>query len=388
MGGAGSVATGEVNLIDAACLQESFNRNRETLANLFFEADINNTEFSDEMVAGNMPLFHWLLEDIGDVRLQGIGDLNFLFHQSASPRGDTYCDLMDCPDSVSPIEVDTDQVDSIREEIGVSRCTKFALIAECLGLSDLNFFDTVSGVEFPFNNTAVALNVSNNQLNNAAFSASQLSQSRTLLQVNILHFSTPAAVQLTSPGPFYSEELRLDTPGIFAQCPQLLRLVLDGCGLMTTCNSYTSAGGEEGGVGMSLFVGLVKLTDLSLKENQFEDMSSLQGLEYFSKKSYSSETGASFPLTLRSLNISENPVCESTAQRKEVVTFITESVPSVTFIDGKSTVFSEGVAVVDKSSAAYKQLHPVVTDNDMITETMAQEFASALKGEKDNAVVS
>jgi len=238
----------------------------------------------------------------------------------------------------------------------------------------------------------VALNVSNNQLNNAAFSASQLSQSRTLLQVNMGGNSytslplLPSSLLLLDLS--YSEELRLDTPGIFAQCPQLLRLVLDGCGLMTTCNSYTSAGGEEGGVGMSLFVGLVKLTDLSLKENQFEDMSSLQGLEYFSKKSYSSETGASFPLTLRSLNISENPVCESTAQRKEVVTFITESVPSVTFIDGKSTVFSEGVAVVDKSSAAYKQLHPVVTDNDMITETMAQEFASALKGEKDNAVVS
>jgi hypothetical protein len=93
-------------------------------------------------------------------------------------------------------------------------------------------------------------------------------------------------------------------------------------------------------------------------------------------------------MALKSIRLADNPISENTALRKEVLAFVTTAIPSVCYIDGKSTVACDNVGVIDKSSAAYKQLHPVVTDNDMITETMAQEFASALKGEKDNAVVS
>lgn len=402
MGSGGSIAMapgGGIGM-DPDLLRESFDRNKHTLIALFFPSnDPNSTpevEYSLDWLYDRtrMPLLCWLLEDIANERLKAIGDLKFMTNQSKNSC-DSYYDLLDSPDIVSPIEVDIDQLESIGDDIQACQCTKYALFAECVGLSDLNFFDTVTKVEYPFNNTAVALNISNNQLNNAAFASCQLSQSRSLLHIsmggNSLNALPALPHSLLVLDLSYSEEIQFHSPGIFSQCPQLLKLVLDGCGLNSTMSTLLPSG--EGNNTVSIFSGLVKLIELSLKENQFADVESLQGLQFFSKN-FSSvgndnpNAESSFTMALKSIRLADNPISENTALRKEVLAFVTTAIPSVCYIDGKSTVACDNVGVIDKSSAAYKQLHPVVTDNDMITETMAQEFASALKGEKDNAVVS
>ena len=385
MGSAGSIAGGsDHRVIGTEYLKDSFDRNRNTLLTLcFHNAPADEVVYSDHLVYANTHLFYWLLEDIAEVRIKGLGELKYIDNTSGS--AEIFCDLLDIPEIVSPIEVDADEFDRLGADIALCGCPKYALNAECLGIRDLNVYDLTTTIENPFNSQPVAVNVSNNQLNNEAFEKSQLSQSASILQLNIggnaLTTLPSIPLNLLFLDLSYSEELCFDTCGVFYVCPQLLRLVLDGCGLTNTVVIST----EGDTSGSSIFVGLAKLQELSLKENMIKSLDNLTGLEYFSKKT----PGGDFPMTLCSVNLVDNPVSESTAERKNIRDYITHAIPTVTVMDGKPVTASGGeVDVINKASVAYKDLHPVITDNDMITETMAQEFAAALKGEQDNTVVS
>jgi hypothetical protein len=403
MGSGGSIAAGPADIIQSEHLEDAFDRNKEQIQSLFFKTTEQSEDggvlFSKELVYSNYFLFHYLLEDIADERMRQLGELPFL--ENTTEAIELYCDLLDKPELIYPIEVDADALDAVGVEITSCSCQKYALVAECLGIHDLSFYDATRSIENPFNNQALAVNVSNNQLNNASFEKSQLSQSSSILQLNLGGNSLSHLPKVPSNLLFldlsYSEELSFESFGMFTVCPQLLRLVLDGCGLTTTVMTEET----EGVSCSSIFVGLVKLSDLSLKENMFETVENLKGLEYFSKQSFclsteiikseetSSATVSLSSVTLCSVNLIDNPVSESTAERKKLTEFLSLSIPSISVINGKPVMHSgDGVAVINKASLAYKNRNAVVSDMDMITETMAQEFEAAMKGEKDTTVVS
>lgn len=76
-------------------------------------------------------------------------------------------------------------------------------------------------------------------------------------------------------------------PGCFLHCCQLLRLVLDGCGISTT---VVPASDKTFGTALtSVFAGLVSLQELSLKENRLKSLASLDGLGWASSRSSSGE---------------------------------------------------------------------------------------------------
>lgn len=145
----------------------------------------------------------------------------------------------------------------------------------------------------------------------------------------------------------------------FAACPQLVRLVLDGCGLEST---LVGAG--------SLFTGLPSLRELSLKENLFGSVDSLRGLECLAA-------------SLRRLCLADNPVMEVSSQVAEIRGLLGQ-MPRLEILDDKSIRQQEpgeGKAVilsrVDGGSSAVGGL-----------DQMEREYLSALKGERDTSVVS
>lgn len=416
MGSAGSVVGNSIGVIDSKYLKESFDRNRDELHTLFFQSMADGLLFSDDLVRSNLPLLHWMLEDIANQRLKEIGDVTFLINKTET--FDLFHDLLDIPDIVSSIEIDVDQLDQTEENINTSCCPKYALLAECIGLTDMQFFDFVITKDYPFGNKPVAVNISNNQLDDTAMQNCLLPQSQSILQINMggnCFASIPLLpITLLFLDLSYSEDLKFTVPGMLSQCPQLLRLVLDGCALTSTVIplSTITETSHEGGVVSSIFFGLTCLRELSMKENLMENVESLIGLQYFSNhpfrrlescnkevvQSAEGEGGgegggggvlASSSMTLYSVNLSDNPISDNVAQRKAVCDFMTKEIPSVKIVDGK--LINEPTCVgtvMDKSSVMYKQQHAVVTDSDLITDVMALEFAAALKGEKDNTVIS
>ena len=73
----------------------------------------------------------------------------------------------------------------------------------------------------------------------------------------------------------YCEDLVFER-NCFVFCPQLIVLRMDSCNISSTTHK------DNGGLpDSSIFFGLVRLEELSLKENQLEDVSSCEGLFYF-----------------------------------------------------------------------------------------------------------
>ena len=388
--------------ISPEILKEAFERNKVTLAPIFFkDSNIAEVTYSDGIVCQNTLLLHCLLEDIADVRIKGLGTIDFIENKSTDNK-DLYHDLLDLPDIVASVEVDSDELEKVGSDFATCGSPRCAFQADCVGISDLEFYDKAVASDNPFNNKIVALSLSNNQLTNSAFDCSQLPNSTTILQLNIggnsLQYTPKLPPNLLFLDLSYSEELKFTCCGMFTACPQLLRLVLDGCGLTST-----SSAANDPNIQSSIFFGLARLKELSLKENMFEEVAHLAGLNYFSKKSLSIDNArvsatteqnvesaeiSSLHATLHTINISSNPLCESTSGRKDVMEYLTNTITSLSIVDDKYIRQKDEVAIIDKSSAAYTSQHHVISDNDMITETMAQEYAAALKGERDNTVIN
>ena len=156
------------------------------------------------------------------------------------------------------------------------------------------------------------------------------------------------------------EALR-SVPSSFAACPQLVRLVLDGCGL------ESSAG---------LFTKLSALRELSLKENLFESVDSLRGLECLAS-------------SLESLCLADNPVMEVSTQAAEIRALLVQ-MPRFVLLDDKhvrEAQPTQGHKVVLSRAHASPSSAIGGMDGSGLDQ-MEQEYLSALKGEKDTSVVS
>lgn len=125
----------------------------------------------------------------------------------------------------------------------------------------------------------------------------------------------------------------------FQPCFQLIRLILDGCGLTST--SITDNTGNQ----VSMFQSLYCLEELSLKENDLDGIPSIQGIFYFGFANISPlphdislsafgriETGS----YLKRLHLLENPIFEIPAVAREVITMLSKSIRSLEFVDDVS----------------------------------------------------
>jgi hypothetical protein len=249
----------------------------------------------------------------------------------------------------------------------------------------------------------------------------------------------------------YTENLRI-AKGTFLACPQLMQLNIDGCCIKSTAYAELPSGdgdneeeqesdsevgeGDAGlpgdgqnhevfldiagspleiACGSSIFFGLVNLVTLSMRENQLRSAASLRGLQFFADSAVAGQSliandssGTLLPHSLRNLYIAENPVCDVSAEFKKAVSYVSATVPSVIRIDGLVVAAAGGSGVssssssIDRSSAAYRmqvqkhqqqcQASPGVgstaSSSVVVTDAMEAEFRAALRGDRDNTVVS
>ena len=190
----------------------------------------------------------------------------------------------------------------------------FGIVAETLGVSSLSGLESALTAALPaLRRRCVALNIANNRVTDIDFSASAIGRSSLVqLQCGGNPCETVWAVTARLPTTLlsldlsYTEDLRIPQ-GAFLACPQLIRLVLDGCALNSTAFASTmneggngSGGGEQDLLSLcafmgihaatagdsaltvacrdSIFFGLVELRELSLKENDLEGVEALRGL--------------------------------------------------------------------------------------------------------------
>mmetsp|Transcript_9112 Transcript_9112/g.12074 ORF Transcript_9112/g.12074 Transcript_9112/m.12074 type:complete len:399 (-) Transcript_9112:185-1381(-) len=152
------------------------------------------------------------------------------------------------------------------------------------------------------------------------------------------------------------------TSEFFTSISQLHKLVLDGCGI----SSLTD---EEN---QSIFSPLQNLRILSLQENEFEDLDSLQGLNTFTHSH------------LVELNLKENEVCTSVGV-KVYKDKILQMVPSLRMLDDLSLQV-EGMTTLQN----VKNLKQDVERNGTLMDNpnLEKEVQDAMAGKSDNTVVS
>lgn len=287
--------------------------------------------------------------------------------------------------------------------------TLSAIQAECQGLLSLEAMDPFfENEQFMLS----MLNISNNQLTRQSLKSSKVQLSRCLLQLNIggNSFSTMQDIIPNLPSSLlildvsFTEGLQFPK-GVFLSCPQLLQLAVDGCGITSTV--FGEDGDDTGDCALakacssSIFYGLVNLVNLSIKENALESADDLKGLAFFAVQNNqvstnNEEYNLGWEPKLRNISIAENPLCETSAELKRALSFITNTLPSVQKVDDKvvrSAAAPE--AAVDRSSTQFRKQHAAEQalregerGSAVVSDAMEREFTAALRSEKDNAVVS
>jgi hypothetical protein len=281
--------------------------------------------------------------------------------------------------------------------------------AECIGIETLSFIN--AGI-LPF---IGGMNLSNNQLSEQVLLA--VDTTATLLNMprlkylhiggnpirNALTVTLRCGFLLQVLDMSYTEQLKFDSR-CFQFCPLLIKLALDGCNIKTT-TSMGKRGLQGADDGESIFYGLLALQELSMKENELESTESLSGLNYFSLKSLATlgATGTSnaTPVpppsaTLHHLYLADNPICDNTPELRKFRSSLQAGISSLSAID----TFVIPASTSSSSSSAPIHLPSILKrkeggDPDMTgtgggggLDSMEQEFLSALKGERDNSVVS
>ena len=152
-------------------------------------------------------------------------------------------------------------------------------------------------------------------------------------------------------------------------CITLLRLVLDDCALSSTTSEQQ---------GQSLFLGLSRLRELSLRENCLEDIESLGGL-------------ACLHCSLSSLALEDNPCVDTAAGLERVRGLALAHLPLLTTLDRRplrdqpsDSKVEVVLARVDGGSSAVGGLGEGKGGLDQ----MEKEYLAALKQERDVTVVS
>jgi hypothetical protein len=130
----------------------------------------------------------------------------------------------------------------------------------------------------------------------------------------------------------------------------------------------------------SIFSGLISLRELSLRENQLMS-ASLRGLLYFALGPVDSK--------LTKLWIDDNPLCGSQKALRACSEALIKSIPSLSSINDKDYLHSTNVVdVVAILRNGQQRISNVDTGNDKGFANMEKEYLSALRGERENTVVS
>eukprot|EP01038_Epipyxis_sp_PR26KG_P014204 gene14204-19058_t len=213
----------------------------------------------------------------------------------------------------------------------------------------------------------------------------------------------------------FCEELKIEA-NCFAFSPFLQYLCLDGCNInsltITTASHHheTESNNHDNHID-SIFYGLVDLKELSLKENNLQDLDSLDGLYYFSynfihnnnhihNHSHNHNTHDTNKLvpTLTRLWLADNPVTEIQSSLTKFRHEIIAQIPSLVKIDEFQTNNNNNNNQQnnnDLKNILKRTNNNSCDNNDNILgiqsnglDELEKEYLSALKGEKDVAIVS
>ena len=172
-------------------------------------------------------------------------------------------------------------------------------------------------------------------------------------------------------------------------CPQLIRLVLDGCSLQSTLLPTAEDDSKDE---ISIFYGLLQLRELSLRENLFEDVKSLKGLSFFSFQD--KYTDILVP-TLTVVSLLDNPLMEVTSTRKDMEAFILKELPFLSHLNDKSMESYVGASGIAAPSGDLSKILKRDGDGGSAAvggqegfENMDKEYLATLKGERDVTIVS
>ena len=138
----------------------------------------------------------------------------------------------------------------------------------------------------------------------------------------------------------------------------------------------------------SIFWGLVRLQELSLKDNALETPASLQGLSYFN---FGPKYSNILKPTLMHLWLNENPYQIISAMKKKGEEFLRMSLPFLKTLDDKELNSVSELSSVEVS----KILRDNASSGGSSTvggtagfENMEKEYLSALKEERDTTIVA
>ena len=217
---------------------------------------------------------------------------------AAALVGDSFVEVV-----VTEDDLEADSI-SLQKYIGVSQTSSIKLSLEGLAIDDLSIINKFST---NFSSTAtevslVVLDASNNNLkdntlldifsspdennyqcqglNTAALQRLNVSSNQLSSMLNLCSLSTRHLISLDVS---FCEDLVVE-PKCFVFCPQLRELHMDSCNIASTMHA------ELQGPVRSIFFGLVRLEELSLKENLIEDVESCEGLLYFGFDFFGSES--------------------------------------------------------------------------------------------------
>eukprot|EP01041_Mallomonas_annulata_P010952 gene10952-22874_t len=321
-------------------------------------------------------------------------------------------------------------IDELQSELD-ERCASFdyMIIAENITIENISFLQKLDKT-FPITSQSKvlpklqALNISGNLLTDSSIiSESYLLSSHPLqyLQIGGNKFQSLRSLTQNLPNSLlildlsYTESLNIE-PGSFLHCSQLQKLILDGCKLDKTFHSFfpnnqnqenddNSAIISRSILRYSIFSGLVALKELSIKENLFINKESLLGILFFAMTSTTTSTSTLtnknniqdiLPSTLLKIYLEDNPVCESQLSLREVSIMLSSAISSLEFIDNQRIERNPSEASRTFDVLAMRGTQRVekeigvglYTTNEKGLDSMEVEFLAALRGEKDNTVVS
>lgn len=423
--------------------------------------EIPNSDDLLKSMMANSDLFTFLSFELGQKRSRNYFNNNFYLdeHQDIILKESEYIttiELDNIDDSTPQHILDLFSKNSL---FSSDSFMYYRIYADCLNA------ENISSIELLLidpNHKIISLNMSSNSLTdeslhlskdylkNSNLSFINFSSNPICHLQSILDKAMPSSLLVLDLS--YCEELQL-TCGTFLSCPQIIKLTLDGCGITTTTATTTPRDNYGNGcygnqqnnsisvdinnsllskiTSTSIFYGLFSLKELSLKENQLQDINSLLGLlvlkppplsfsdPYLSSTNHSTTT----PMAARDamaylsssgitrLCIGENPLGESSIAYLKATKYLCDNISSLCFLDGKkvsSTKTPAGNLNLSISTAAQvqniKKNNMAVNDgtnfdssdvsigdvaglNSRQGKSIEAEFNAALKGEIDTSLV-
>jgi hypothetical protein len=321
---------------------------------------------------------------------------------------------------VQEIHVEPATIDGAVPFSSSEQTAKVALVSEATGLQNFTWLARFEGGP-----PVVALNVQTNEI--PEHELNQLRRLPHLVQLSIggnRFSSITSSCAASLPSSLLVLDLSFTeglvfSPGIFVACPQLLQLTIDGCGIVSTAFDeesfeFDSASPLQGCEGtnlaaacrQSIFYGLVNLVNLSMRENAVETTEGFEGLAFFAAQAIHTElltvapdlapgdSGAAVlpSCALTHISVAENPAFETSSELKKFTSWVAATLPSVRTIDHKLLPGHAApvTSVVDHTSPEYRAAcsQQATLSGAGVTDNMEQEFAAALRGEKDVAIVS